>query len=82
MNVHVYIGHVLASSVQKKMEEEMNTKNNLKILVIVIVRKGLKEINFGNEKRQQCMKKVNSERGGGRLKTEEGKNSEGLAEDH
>jgi hypothetical protein len=39
------------------MEKEKNTENNLKILVILIVRKGLKEINVDNEKRQQCMKK-------------------------
>jgi hypothetical protein len=39
------------------MEKETNTKNNLKILMILIVRKSFKEINVGNEKRQQCMKK-------------------------
>jgi hypothetical protein len=41
----------------KKMEKETNTKNSLKILVTVIIRKGLKEINVGNEKRQQRTKK-------------------------
>jgi hypothetical protein len=37
------------------MEKETNAKNNLKILVTV--RKGLKGINVGKEKRQQFMKK-------------------------
>ena len=41
----------------KKIEKETNTKNSLKILVTVIIRKGLKEINVGNEKRQQRTKK-------------------------
>jgi len=47
----------------KKMEKETNMKNNLKILVILIVWKGLKEINVGNDKkdgsvqRRKCRKR-------------------------